>query len=120
MSRYSGLKFIIIILIILLNPFVFSYLTAQTVQWAQSGVSPGFENGNAVVTDDSGNVYVTGQFEFTTMFGSTSLYADGSHDIFLAKYTAQGMLMWVTKAGGTDGDIGLGIGIFNLGFSAYY
>ncbi len=110
MSR-KYLKILIIILIILFNPFVYSYLNAQTVLWAKSGSSPGFEDGNAIVTDDSGNVYVTGQFEYSTDFGTVTLNSSGGHDIFVAKYNAQGALIWARKAGGTDGDIGLGIGI---------
>lgn len=114
MKRQSGAKIIIIVLVILFNPFIFSYLTAQTVLWAQKGTSPGFEDGNAIATDDSGNVYVTGQFEFSTNFGPVTLTAAGGHDIFVAKYNTQGSLVWVRKAGGIDGDIGLGIGVDSL------
>lgn len=86
--------------------------TAQTFQWSRSGVSPGFEYGNGVVTDDSGNVYVAGQIEYTTDFGNGFVYTvDGQHDIFTAKYNSSGVLQWVRVAGGPEGDAGSAIGI---------
>ncbi len=88
-----------------------STLNAQTVQWAKTGISEGFENGNAICTDDSGNVYVTGQIEFTSVFDNVVLRSYGQHDIFVAKYNTQGNLLWIRQAGGPGGDIGNGIGI---------
>src|SRR5690349_11418461 len=86
---------------------------AQTVQWIKKGISPGFENGNAVVADDSGNVYVTGQTEYSAVFDNYTLNSSGIHDIVIAKYDSAGVIKWIRKIGGIDGDIGLGIGIDN-------
>ena len=86
-------------------------INAQTVHYAKKGISQGFENGNAIVADDSGNVYVTGQFEYTSVFDNRTLSSYGSHDIFVAKYNSSGNIVWIKSAGGTDGDIGMGIGI---------
>lgn len=86
-------------------------LKAQTVQWAKKGISQGFENGNAIVTDDSGNVYVTGQYEFTSVFSGITLHAIGQHDIMTIKYTSDGNIKWIKPSGGPGGDIGNGIGI---------
>jgi hypothetical protein len=86
-------------------------VNAQTVLWAKKGISPGFENGNAIVVDDSGNVYVTGQIEFTSVFDTYSLPVYGQHDVVVAKYDTYGNIVWIRKAGGGGGDIGNGIGI---------
>ncbi len=90
---------------------IFTNAKSQTVAWAKKGISPGFEVGNAIVADDSGNVYVTGQLEFTSVFDNVSLTSYGQHDIMVAKYNSIGVLKWIRHAGGTHGDIGLGIGI---------
>jgi len=45
-------------------------------------------------TDDSGNVYVTGQFEGTVDFGGGGLTSAGSSDIFVVKIDAGGNHLW--------------------------
>ena len=101
------LRFSILVIII----FITANVSGQTVIWAKKGLSPGFDYGNAIVADDSGNVYVTGQIEFTSVFDNISLTSYGQHDIVVAKYNSVGVLKWIRKAGGPEGDIGLGIGI---------
>ncbi len=88
---------------------------AQTFRWAEQGSSQGFEYGNAISADDSGNVYFTGQIEYTAKFDSISLVSNGKHDILLGKYSTDGVLRWVKHAGGTGGDVGWGIGIDTFG-----
>lgn len=84
---------------------------AQTVLWAKKGSSEGFDNGNAITTDDSGNVYVTGQTEFSADYDSHILNSWGSHDILVAKYSTNGSIDWIHNAGGRGGDVGHGIGV---------
>jgi hypothetical protein len=91
--------------------FLAGTTNAQDVLWVKQGTSPGFENGNAIVADDSGNVYVTGQIEFTSVFDTYSIPVYGQHDVLVAKYNSQGIIQWIRKAGGPSGDIGNGIGI---------
>ncbi|MEO8085283.1 MAG: T9SS type A sorting domain-containing protein [Bacteroidota bacterium] len=96
----------------LLMLFIYSSKTyAQTYQWAKPASGPGFDYGNGIITDDSGNVYVSGQFEYDCNFGTKTVSTAGQHDIFIAKYNSAGTLKWVKRAGGTDGDAGSGIGI---------
>ncbi|REJ80577.1 MAG: T9SS C-terminal target domain-containing protein [Bacteroidetes bacterium] len=84
---------------------------AQFFQWTKKGVSQGFEYGNGICTDDSGYVYVTGQIEYTTDFGTLQLYAIGSHDIFVGKYSPSGDIKWIKKAGSVGGDVGRSVGV---------
>ena len=102
------MKTIVLFIILLITV---GFLKSQSVQWVKKGSSEGFENGNAIVADDSGNVYVTGQIEYTSLFDSYSLPTYGQHDIIVAKYSPGGSIIWIRYAGGVEGDIGLGIGI---------
>src|SRR5207253_1950391 len=98
-------------LVSFLSLVFYIHSNAQSVSWIKTGSSPGFENGNGIVSDDSGNVYVTGQIEYTSLFGNISLPSAGQHDIFVAKYGPDGTMKWIRSAGGPEGDIGIGIGI---------
>lgn len=97
---------------ILITIFFIAPTNAQNVQWAHKGTSQGYEYGNSIATDDSGNVYITGQIEYITRFDNgTNIKARGSHDIFAAKYAPDGTLKWVQSAGGIGGDVGYGIAV---------
>src|SRR5947207_14647568 len=100
------------VLAILLVLFCISEKTfSQTFQWARAAAGNGFDYGNYITTDDSGNVYVSGQFEYDCNFGTKTVSTAGQHDIFVAKYNSSGTLIWVKNAGGTDGDAGHGVGL---------
>jgi len=106
------MKFFFRTLLTFCLPVMFSLTaTAQTYQWVNFGKSQGFEYGNDITTDDSGNVYVVGQFEYNTKFGTLTINTAGQHDIFVAKYNSAGVQQWVKSAGGTDGDAGSSIGL---------
>jgi hypothetical protein len=71
--------------------------------WAKSVVSTGNNDGAYSVTavDNSGNVYVAGDFTSSSAaFGSIILKSAGDGDMFLAKYNAQGEVIWAKSAGG--------------------
>lgn len=96
----------------LISSFFFLLSSAQTVQWAHKGTSQGYEYGNAVTTDDSGNVYVSGQIEYTTHFDNgQNLASYGIHDIFAGKYGPDGTVKWLRNAGGKGGDVGYGVAV---------
>ena len=64
----------------------------------------GDDSANGIALDSAGNCYVTGFFSAIATFGSTSLSNKGRIDIFVAKYTSAGELLWVQQAGGPVGD----------------
>ena len=84
---------------------------AQSFLWAKQGSSQGFEYGNAIVADDSGNVYVSGQIEYSAVFENVTLNSNGKHDILVGKYDTDGNLKWVKHAGGNGGDVSWGVGV---------
>jgi hypothetical protein len=54
-------------------------------------------------------LYITGTFSGKALFGSTTILSRGKDDIFLAKYSTDGNLIWVKSAGGRGQDIPFGI-----------
>jgi uncharacterized protein (AIM24 family) len=70
---------------------------------------------NDVAVDRLGNVYVTGSFNGTRDFDSTSgtltLSSAGFDDIFVAKFDTNGNLQWARRAGSSLADAGLGIDV---------
>ncbi len=94
---------------------------AQNLLWAKRAGSGGIftDQGNGVAVDSSGNSYVTGFFMNSATFApgeanETTLNAVGSEDMFVAKYSSNGALLWVKQAGGTLVQ-GLGIAVDNSG-----
>ena len=85
------------------------------LQWAASAGGPKMDFGNDVVTDSGGNIYVTGEYAGEAAFGSTTLTARGSHDIFVAKVSpagkSRGRFDWAISAGETQHDYGKGIAV---------
>eukprot|EP00854_Cymbomonas_tetramitiformis_P013270 gene13270-15679_t len=67
----------------------------------------------AGTTDANGNVYLTGMFwsraTFGTGYTATVLSSSGNEDIYVAKLSSMGTILWAIKAGGASTDIGYGI-----------
>ncbi|MEE9423976.1 MAG: SBBP repeat-containing protein [Methylococcales bacterium] len=106
--------------------FVAKYTTDGDLVWVKRAGGAGFTSGSGIAVDDSGNAYVSGSFGVATITGiggsatfgageagETTLTSDGSRDIFVAKYTVDGDLVWVKRAGGSNSDGGQGIAVDN-------
>jgi hypothetical protein len=100
--------------------------SAQQLDWATRGGGPDIDEGWSIAVDRSGNSYVTGRFTDVAVFGSsdateTTLTAFGTRDVFVAKYSSEGRLLWVRQAGGRTGAFpsgwGLGIAVNDAGQS---
>lgn len=53
----------------------------------------------SMARDSNGDIYVFGQFSGSRSFGSTSLTSSGSSDVFVAKMSAFGPILWAVKGG---------------------
>jgi hypothetical protein len=89
--------------------FIAKYDSSGNALWAKSagGVSNS-EMGNAITTDNSGNVIVSGEFYSTSMtIGTYTLTNFNTQpDYFIAKYDSSGNVLWASAAGGNRYDIG--------------
>jgi hypothetical protein len=98
--------------------FVAKYSSAGAVLWAAqiAGATTGDDRGNAIATDTSGNVLVTGQYTVDTLTVynqggtvGTTLPLTGGTDCFVAKYSSAGTVLWAARITGSSIDIGQGI-----------
>lgn len=91
---------------------VVKYDASGNVLWAKNVGGSGYDSGQSITTDASGNLYVTGNFGSPTItFDSTVLTnANAGHtDMYVVKYDASGNTLWARSSGGTYSDYGTGI-----------
>ena len=85
-------------------------INAQTFDWAKSFGGSGYNRGNSITVDASGNVYTTGYFVGTGDFdpgaGTANLTSAGLIDIFVQKLDASGNFLWAKSFGGNSNDVG--------------
>lgn len=90
--------------------------TNGNVIWAVKAGGTNYDNGRGITSDAAGNIYLTGYFEGSATFGSTSIpNTTNSRDVFVAKYNTQGEVQWVKHAGGNESDGGEGIAVSQHG-----
>ncbi len=85
--------------------------------WAKQAGGTNSDLGKSIALDSTGNSYVTGNFEGTATFGSTSLTSIGDTDIFVAKMDADGNWLYAISAGGSCFDFGCCIALDSAGNS---
>ncbi|HWY36496.1 MAG TPA: T9SS type A sorting domain-containing protein, partial [Nitrosopumilaceae archaeon] len=89
------------------------------VLWAKSAGGSDSDCGNGLSTDASGNIYLTGYFQSSSVtFGGVTLVnatTTGTQDICVAKYNSSGNVMWAKSAGGTGQDFGFSLSANTLG-----
>src|SRR5690606_2589523 len=84
--------------------FLAKYDTDGNLLWVAPAGGPEQDTGRGVAATPDGGAYFAGGFAGTAVFGTdTALTSAGSSDGFLAKYDADGNLLWVAQGGGTEG-----------------
>src|SRR6478735_1069447 len=85
------------------------FMNAQ-FKWANRGGLWAYDYGYGIVTDNNGDVYVAGKFEYDAIFSDQiTVHCEGNHDSYLAKYNKNGAIQWVKTSGGPDGDYTWGL-----------
>ena len=81
--------------------------------WALGAGGASGDYGKAIACDSAGNSYVTGVYAGTADFdsgpGTYNLTSAGGDDVFVAKYTSAGALVWARGFGGTNADAATGV-----------
>lgn len=89
--------------------------------WNRQIGSSARDQGRGIVSDELGNLYLTGEFGGLIFFGKSpqgqelSLLPSGSTDIFVASINAEGTWRWAVRAGGSQSDSSNGIAIHPTG-----
>lgn len=82
------------------------------ILWARTGGGSLVDRGYGVAVDAAGNVYATGHYQSAdAAFDGQKVSLVGGYDIFLAKYDADGKLLWVKTSGGAGYDYGHGAAV---------
>ena len=79
--------------------------------WAKQAGGISYDYGRGIAVDDNGNSYITGEFEESATFGTTTLTSSGSYDIFVAKLDSSGNWLWAKQAWGIGEDVGFSIAV---------
>jgi len=96
------------------DAFIGKYTADGQQLWMQTVRGPAEDLARGVTTDHEGNIFVTGHFTHRAFFILTDtdtleLISAGGKDIFIAKYSPEGELIWAERAGGPADDTGTDI-----------
>lgn len=94
--------------------FLVKYTPTGEVLWAKRAVGNGSDFAGGIAVDDSGNCLITGHFFSSTIqFGDTNLSftptLENRSDLFLAKFSPAGDVLWAKAFGGSGSDAGTGV-----------
>ena len=97
------------------DAFVAKYDSNGNFLWVQDFAGPAgtvsnpgpYNQGYALTTDSTGNVYVAGSYQGTTTFGTSgpSLTAAGTYDEFVAKLSSAGSVAWAKGTSGSGSSV---------------
>jgi len=92
------------------DAFLAKYDPSGALAWVKRAGGTGSDGSNAVHALDDGSSLVAGAFHQTATFGpgelgEVVLDAVGNLDIFVARFDADGALVWVKNAGGVSDDL---------------
>ena len=96
--------------------FVANFATDGSLTWARSAGGNGFDRGQSISALPDGAAIATGVFTGTAHFGyAETLESSYYYDVFVAKFNADGGVMWAKSAGGDVNDSANGISVLDDG-----
>ncbi|MEW6305074.1 MAG: proprotein convertase P-domain-containing protein [Verrucomicrobiota bacterium] len=91
--------------------FMVKYSPEGSVVWVRQDGGLGDDGAMGVAVGPEGHIYVTGYFEGTASFGPHQITSAGEADAYLARYDADGNILWVRRAGGEKVDLGWALAV---------
>ena len=94
----------------LFDLFIVKYDSNGNILWAKSEGGDSDDFGSSISADPTGNVFITGKFGSSSItFGSNILTnsSSGNYNMFIAKYDANGNILWAKGASGSGGGLRL-------------
>lgn len=96
------------------DAFIAKFTSSGEPLWVRTVRGPSEDLARGVTTDHLGNILVTGHFTHRAYFILTDsdtleLTSAGKKDVFIAKYSPDGQLIWAERAGGPEDDTGTDI-----------
>jgi len=98
--------------------FLMKYDRYGSEEWIIKAGGPEYDMGMDVASYPDGSSVVTGFFSGVAIFGEgeqTCIRSQGEKDIFIARFSPFGKLVWVRKAGGTGDQSANSIAVFDDG-----
>jgi len=90
--------------------FLAKYLSDGTFSWAKSFGYKGDNRGEKITIDKANNIYLGGSYRDSIFFDNQEsgikLYPNGTNDAFLAKFNAEGSVIWAKSFGSATADDG--------------
>lgn len=86
------------------KPFLARYHPDGSLMWARCLQVSDRGRGSRVAIESGGAVYLLGEFNAQLAVDSTALNTRGLTDVFLAKFSISGQLIWLRHIGGAEND----------------
>ena len=91
---------------------VYMGANAQSLNWVQQVGGPGNEQGFAVASDGSSNIYSVGNYQGSIGLGSFQLASsDGTNNIYIARWDQSGNVIWAKQSFSSSYIYGLSIAV---------
>jgi hypothetical protein len=84
--------------------FVLKYSPSGKLEWVFCAGSEKSDKGLTLGIDNKSNIYISGFFSANSKFNNTTLSSKGAEDVFLAKFTSGGLMVFAKQFGGSGTD----------------
>ena len=88
--------------------------SSGAIIWAINAGGSIADRANSVATDNAGNIYITGFYYNSAIFGNDTLTGQ-DREVFVSKIDPSGTFIWSKSMGGQFGDTGYGVEVDNNG-----